>query len=144
MEEIIAIAHNSEDYREMIKLRHKILYAPWGLNFTPEQLDKETNDFHIVYKKSDRILGCLVATIRSPTTVQFRQVAVDESVQRQGVGKRIVKFAENLVFEKGFKKIEIESRETAIAFYEKLDYTREGERFFKVGLPHFKVTKVIK
>jgi predicted GNAT family N-acyltransferase len=37
--------------------------------------------------------------------------------------------------------MELNARETAVPFYEKLAYNTEGVRFEEVGIGHFKMTK---
>jgi predicted GNAT family N-acyltransferase len=35
----------------------------------------------------------------------------------------------------------LHARETAVSFYKKLGYTKEGNVFEEVGIPHWKMTK---
>ncbi|MDY7014906.1 MAG: GNAT family N-acetyltransferase [Cyanobacteriota bacterium] len=141
MEEILFVEHNSEDYWEAVKLRYKLLRQPLGLNYSEERLAKEADDLHLVYKRERQILACLVITLKSKDTVQVKQIAVENSYQRQGVGKKLMEFLHNHLIQKEVKQIELAARETAIDFYEKLGYVQEGERFIKITLPHVKMRR---
>ena len=71
----------------------------------------------------------------------MRQVAVAENRQKQGIGQRLVAYSETWAQRNAFEKMTLHARETAVPFYLKLGYTTVGERFFEVGIPHFKMEK---
>jgi predicted GNAT family N-acyltransferase len=75
--------------------------------------------------------------------VQMRQVAVAESMQGKGVGRLMVKYSEALAKKQGFRKMVLHARETAVPFYELLGYTKVGNRFMEVTLPHWGMAKVL-
>jgi ribosomal protein S18 acetylase RimI-like enzyme len=71
----------------------------------------------------------------------MRQVAVAREAQGKKIGTALVEFSEHLAREHGFDKITMHARETAVAFYERLDYERCGERFDEVTIPHWEMRK---
>ena len=71
----------------------------------------------------------------------MRQVAVTEARQGKGIGRAMVEFSERFARERGFFRITMNARETAVPFYEKLDYERSGERFEQKTIPHWKMQK---
>lgn len=142
---IVKIDFATPEYDETIRLRYKILREPLGLEFTEEQLATEYSDFHLAAYDAAWILrGCLVLTPLSDTTIKMRQVAVDSSVQKQGIGQLLVKASEQFAIQNGFKIMELNARDTAIPFYEKLGYQKVGDMFTEVNIPHFKMKKEIK
>jgi predicted GNAT family N-acyltransferase len=54
-----------------------------------------------------------------------------------------MQFAENIARDRGFKKITMHARKTAIGFYEKLGYKPIGEQFEEVTIPHFIMEKML-
>ena len=52
------IDHGSKEYQQMVNLRYNILRKPLGLNFTPEELEKEKNNVLIGAFEEDQLLGC--------------------------------------------------------------------------------------
>lgn len=135
------IDHGTPDYEEMVKLRYAILRKPLGLQFLPEDLDKEKNDILICYFDDNVIEGCCLLTKADAHTVRLRQMAVLQGLQRHGIGKALLQFAENIARDRGFSTLCMHARQTAIGFYEKSGYQKSGDEFFEVGLPHYKMQK---
>lgn len=139
--EIKLISYRSPDYEQMINLRMEILRKPLGLTFTDEQLAAEANDYFVGAFDNDGLLGCCVLTPKSENEIQLRQMAVQQQLQGRGVGAAIINFAEQLCIEKGFSKLMMHARNTAVPFYQKLGYNIEGNEFEEVGISHYKMEK---
>ena len=137
------IDHGSSDYQKAIQLRYSILRAPLGLNFSQEDLDNEKEHIHIASFEDDDLLGCCMLTKIDQHTLQLRQMAVKANLQRKGIGESIVSFAENIGRDKGYKRIIMHARDTAIGFYEKFGYKLKGDEFTEVNLPHHVMEKNI-
>lgn len=135
------IPHNSPAYRDTILLRHKVLRAPLGLSFSAEELLAEKDHLHIATYIEGRLVGCLILVPLDDSTLKMRQVAVEPAEQGQGIGTRLVAYAEQLAIEKGYSRIELNARETAVRFYLDLAYEKTGDPFEEVGLPHVKMVK---
>jgi predicted GNAT family N-acyltransferase len=141
---ILNIEFATPEYDQTVQLRDKILRKPLGLYFSEEQLATEFADFHLAAFTNDWVLrGCLVLTPQDEKTLKMRQVAVDESVQKMGVGRQLVDASEALARQQGFRTIELNARETAVPFYLKLNYKIVGEQFEEVGIPHVKMKKIL-
>lgn len=139
---IIAVDFATPEYDETIDLRYKILRQPLGLDFTEEQLMLEYQDFHLAaYDEAWILRGCLVLTPKDDKTLKMRQVAVNVTSQNTGIGSKLVQASEVLARQKGFELMELNARDTAIPFYEKLHYEKVGEPFIEVNIPHMKMTK---
>ena len=70
-------------------------------------------------------------------------MAVKNNLQGKGIGAAIILFGENLARDKGYKKITMHARNTAIGFYEKFGYKVTGEEFVEVKLLHHSMQKVL-
>jgi predicted GNAT family N-acyltransferase len=130
------IDHGSKEYKQMIDLRMEILRKPLGLNFTPEELAKEKDDILLGAFEDDRMLACCLLTKIDNCTLKLRQMAVQNNLQGKGIGASIMSFAETVARDKGYKKLTMHARDTAIGFYEKFDYKVDGEGFIEVNMPH--------
>lgn len=135
------IEHGSEDYKKMVDLRDAVLRKPLGLHFTPEELEKEKEDILIGCFEDGKIEACCLLTKTAEHTVRLRQMAVLSGFQGKGIGRVLMQFAENVARDRGFKKLTMHARESAIGFYEKLGYRKVGERFDEVTIPHFMMEK---
>ncbi|MEJ7627339.1 MAG: GNAT family N-acetyltransferase [Ferruginibacter sp.] len=130
------IDHGSKDYKQMVVLRRMILRQPLGLDFTDSELQNEKNNIHIASFDDDEMLGCCMLTPIDDATLQLRQMAVPDKLQGKGIGASIMSFAENIARDKGYKKMIMHARDTAIGFYEKFGYKLKGNSFSEVNLPH--------
>jgi N-acetylglutamate synthase-like GNAT family acetyltransferase len=135
------IQHGSDDYKKMVALRLAVLRKPLGLSFTNEELEKEKIDILIGAFEEDKILACCMLVAVEKATLKLRQMAVHNNLQGKGIGASMVNFAETVARDKGFKKITMHARKTAIGFYEKLGYERIGNEFLEVTVPHVVMEK---
>ncbi len=69
------------------------------------------------------------------------RIAVRAEYRQRGFGAKIVKAAEEVIENAGGKLIFIHSQERASEFYEKIGYTKTGERDFEEGCPHVMMKK---
>lgn len=141
MQEIKQIKYNSTEYFKSIELRNEILRKPLGMVFTKEFLQKDKDDLIFVLVEDDKICATLNYTILSKSSLKMRQVAVYTSMQTKGLGKKLVSFSEKQIKNLGYSRIELHARETAVWFYEKLNYKIIGEGFYEVGILHYKMFK---
>lgn len=135
------IDHGSKEYKQMVALRMEILRKPLGLNFTEEELANEKNDILIGAFDEDKILACCLLTKIDNATIKLRQMAVQNNLQGKGIGASIMSFAETVARDKGFKKLMMHARNTAIGFYEKFDFKVRGNEFIEVNVPHHVMEK---
>lgn len=137
------IDHGTKEYQQMVQLRNDILRKPLGLSFTPEELEKEKGEILIGAFEEEKMLGCCMLITQDPATVRLRQMAVLNNVQGKGIGKALMQFAENIARDRGFRKMTMHARQTAIGFYEKLGYQVSGDQFEEVSIPHYIMEKML-
>ncbi|WP_338815609.1 GNAT family N-acetyltransferase (plasmid) [Bernardetia sp. Wsw4-3y2] len=142
MLEFRVIEHNSKDYWDTVHLRELVLRQPLGMRFSSEELELENNSYHIaVYDETKKIIGAAMFVPLSSTKLKMRQVVVAEDWQGRGIGKELIEFAENFAQSKDYHLIEANVRQTAMGFYESMNYQKQGKEFTEVGIPHMKVEK---
>ena len=88
-------------------------------------------------------MGCLVLTPVNAEEIKMRQVAVDDRIQRKGIGTELVLFSERLARDRGYKRMVLNARDTAVPFYLRLNYAVDGDPFEEVGIPHFRMVKAL-
>lgn len=143
MYQFLEVPYGSERQIRSVELRDRILRKPLGLQFSREDLAAEKNDHHLVALDGDAVVGVILMRVLDGTTIKMRQVAIDENLQRTGIGRKLVDFSERFSKEKGFQRIELHARRVAVPFYLKLGYHTLGDEFFEVGIPHFKMARDI-
>lgn len=135
------IKYGSSEYDKELSLRDEVLRKPLGKSIYEEDLKCEKDDIHLGAFTDDELIGVLILTPLNKTDVKMRQVAVREEYRNQGIGRGLVKYAEHMAKGKLFNRIVINARETAVSFYEKLDYVKYGDRFLELSIPHYKMYK---
>ncbi len=145
------INFGSTEYQMEVALRRRVLRQPLGLEFSEKDLASDAENVHFGASVHDsahgnegaRLIGCLFLTKADQQTVKMRQVAVAPENQGQGIGKRLVAFAEEWARENGFVNISLKARESAIPFYLALGYEPSGPVFQEVTLPHRQMSKLL-
>ncbi len=125
----------------MIQLRKQILRQPLGLSFSEDELEHERHNILIGAYDDDEMLGCCMLCPINHHTLRLRQMAVQNNLQGKGIGASMMNFAETVARDKGFKKMVMHARKTALGFYEKLGYSVVGDEFTEVTIPHFVMEK---
>lgn len=141
--ELKPILHDSPDYRAAVDLRSSVLRQPLGLSFSSDELAAEADSRHIGCFAGGRLVGCLVLKPIDSERIQMRQVVVDERFEGRGIGRNMVKYSEELARKLGFREMVLHAREPAVPFYERLGYTRVGDRFTEVTIPHWSMVKAL-
>ncbi len=139
--EIRQIDYHSDEYILELHLRDEVLRKPLGMSLYNDNLENEWKDVHIGAFSKDKLIGVLILTPLNDQDIKMRQVAVDEKWRTKKIGSELVRFAENFLKSKGFKKIVLNSRKTAVGFYEKLGYEKVSDEFLEINIPHFKLQK---
>jgi GNAT superfamily N-acetyltransferase len=137
------VVHGSPEYDACVELRRRLLRIPLGLNFTAEELALESRDVHLGAFQDDRCVGTLVLTRIDDECVQMRQVGVDDCYQGLGIGRAMVEWSEQKARALGYSKIVLHARDTAVPFYENLDYETVGEPYVEVTIPHRTMVKLL-
>ena len=135
------IDYETKEYSQMISLRYTLLRKPLGLSFYDSELEEEKNDFLIGCFDDDKLEGCCLLKETTPDTLRLRQMAVVSGLQGKGIGKVLLQFAENIARDRGYKKIIMHARKTAVGFYEKLGYKITSPEFEEVTIPHYVMEK---
>ena len=137
------INYFSSEYFQELALRNDILRKPLGLSFNLNDLTEEERQIHIGAFNDGLLIGCLLLKPLNSTIIQMRQVAVIEKFRAKGIGKVMVLYSEEYSHKLGYKKIILHARDTAINFYEKLNYKKVGKEFIEVLIPHWEMEKFI-
>lgn len=142
---LIEIGFATPEYDESVSIRTDELRKPLGISFEENDLASEFDQFHLgLYDlKTFEMLACMIFKHSDEGVLKMRQVAVRKNHQSKGLGSIMVTLAEHWAISKGFKKLELSARETAVKFYQKLNYNINGTKYTEVGIPHFKMEKYI-
>jgi GNAT superfamily N-acetyltransferase len=142
--------------RETLKVRHKILRKGRPLEDCHFAGDELGTTFHLGAFEKGKIIGVatfmmnkdtqinLIKDIKLYNCYQLRGMAVLEVAQGKGVGKKLLKQAENLLKERHIKVLWFNARILAVPFYEKMGY-KTASMIFEIPTvgEHFKMIKLL-
>jgi predicted GNAT family N-acyltransferase len=114
----------------------QILRQPLGQSVYEDDLSHEHEELLIVALLDNEVVGCTIIKEKDTHTGKLRQMAVASALQGKGLGAQLVVAAEAMSRQKGYTNIELNARDTAVPFYERLGYTIHGPAFMEVGIPH--------
>lgn len=145
---IETIAHDSDAWRAAVALRHAVLRAPLGLQFSATELAAEHAAYHYgAYACVDAGVPALVATAflvpLDAECLQLRQMAVAPGRHRQGVGRALLLHMERAATAQGFRCIVAQARSDALPFYLALGYAADGAANMYLGIPHRPIRKTL-
>jgi len=137
------VEYNTEKYWKTVALREEILRKPLHLTFRSEEFVEEKDSFHLTCRQEGALAACLVLKPLSGQQIRMRQLAVRTDLQGRGIGRTLVEYAESFTEQHGYREIILHARETAVGFYEKLGYQKEGDPFIEVTIPHYLMRKIL-
>ena len=137
------ITTETAEYEQMLDLRDRVLRIPLGLSVRNDNLRQDEHDILLVACQGSEIIGCVILHPIDKETVRLRAMAVIPEYQGKGIGRLLVHEAERVAREEGFPRIILHARMVVAVFYEKLAYTRQGEVFTEVGIPHVLMQKFL-
>lgn len=139
--EFKTIEYNTVEYIEMVEFRNEILLEPFGIPYYEEAFaDDEESIFCGCYDNSE-LIACCVLTSLDEDIVRLRQMAVAEEKRAQGIGQKLITFAESIAKEYDFKEIQLHAQLTAKGFYASCGYESFGEEFMEAGIQHIMMKK---
>lgn len=139
--EVLQFSWNSSIYPVALGLRHAVLRAPLGRDFTSEELARDKQAFHFALMEDGRLLAVMSLHPESARTLRMRQVAVSQMHQGKGLGSQLLHHAEDWARVTGYEHIQLHARAGAVPFYLKNGYLMQGEPFEELGIPHYRMTK---
>jgi len=132
-----------EEWDKYYQLRWEILRKPWNQPLGSEKDSIEDTSFHFMaINEKNEVLGVCRLQKNSETEGQIRFMAVAEKAQGKGIGKLLVKAAEDKSKELGIKTITLQARENAVAFYKSCNYTVIKKTFLLFNsIQHYLMSK---
>ena len=139
----VDIEFGSSRYKELLELRYKILLQPLGLKFLDSYREEEASFLHIgcIENSTDELIGGLILVPINHEEIRVMQVAVDTIHQGEGIGRKLIEYAENIAKEIGYEKLVMHAMLSVVGFYEKLGFKQDSELFEEKGISFVRMVK---
>ena len=130
------------EWESYFNFRWEKLRKPLGMPKDTLKDDKEQDSCHLIAIDSDeKVVGTGRLHFNSEQEGQIRYMAVNESIQRKGLGSLIVLELEMMAKKKGATKMILNAREKALNFYLSLGYKEIEPYESDTGIPHTTMSK---
>ncbi len=141
----IRTPQNQQEWDAYYDLRYRILRAPWNQPRGSERNEQDAIAIHLACFENNQILGVARLDTESEDFAQVRFMAVDDTAQGKGIGKKIMLAAEQNARLLGYNLVMLQARENAIPFYLSLGYTQKEKTHLLFGeIQHWRMEKVLK
>lgn len=120
----IRTPQSNSEWQAYYDLRYRVLREPWQQPLGSERNELDAISVHLACFDNDVLVGVLRIDTENTDFAQVRFMAVDTNAQGKGIGKRLMRSAEEKVHLLGYKKIMLQARENALPFYQNLGYKR--------------------
>lgn len=137
------IVYKSQDWLDAVSLREKILREPLGSKFSEEELEEEKNHIQIAGFSNDELIATAVL-VPEGQKIKMQRVVVLDKLRNKNIGSEMLEFCESLAIKKGFKVMYCHARDSAVKFYSRNNYEKDGDYFDEDGIPHLKMIKKLK
>ena len=136
MIKFIDVEFGSGRYQELLDLRYRILLQPLGLK-------QEAGFLHIgcIDSVSDKLIGGLIMVPVDNEEIRIMQVAVDDTHQGEGIGKKLIEYAEKTAKEIGYSRMVMHAMLSVVGFYEKLGFRQDSDLFEEKGINFIRMVK---
>jgi GNAT superfamily N-acetyltransferase len=128
-------------YPSQQHLRDEVLRKPIGRELSATDIDRDRAGTHFVAVHGNEVVACVGFYPDGERKMRLRQMAVSPTLQGQGVGARLLAFAETWARGQGVAEIKTHARVSARGFYERSGFVAEGAEFEEVTIPHIAMRK---
>jgi predicted GNAT family N-acyltransferase len=130
----------------ILELRHRILRAGLPLDTAIFPGDEAPTSLHIAAVLGDEVVGCATFHLnqwQGQPAWQLRGMATSDAVRRQGLGRKMLEFAEReLQLRQPTRQLWCNARTPAVPFYEAMGWTVESQVFeIPSAGPHVEMSK---
>jgi phosphoribosylformimino-5-aminoimidazole carboxamide ribotide isomerase len=115
------------------RLRQAILYPEQKLH--EMEMDEDNHGLHFAAFKDNNIVA-VISLFPKGNDYQFRKFAVDNTLQKMGIGMMVLNHITDFAKTNGAKRLWCNARVSAIGFYLKAGFTHTGELFSKSGFDY--------
>ena len=124
---------------EEFELRRRVLAEPLGLVPGEVRFAFEPQSLRLWARAGGRLVGCVLFH-REGESGRLYQMAVDQALDRRGVGRALVERLHDELRARGVRSVWLNALGPVVGFYERLGYAPEGAPFVEVGIEHRRMT----
>jgi predicted GNAT family N-acyltransferase len=142
MNYIIKSPETELEWKKYFKFRWEMLRKPLGMSKETLKDELENESHHLIaVNERKEVIGGGRLHFNNEKEGQIRYMAVNNTIQRKGLGSKIVFKLEAIAREKGIQEMVLNARKNAISFYLSIGYKETGSYESDTGIPHITMRK---
>lgn len=132
----------SDIYIDAVKIRRQVFMLEQGVPGEIEIDKYEAACIHFVlYSDNNEAIATCRLLPLTEEMIKLQRMAVQKEFRGHDYGRVIVESAEQFAKEQGYNTITLGAQITALGFYEKMGYIKEGEMFLDAAIEHYQMNK---
>lgn len=134
-----------QEWQDYYKLRWQILREPWQQPVGSERDALEDTAYHLMLVDEHNTIAAVGRLHKlDAATAQVRYMAVATAHQGKGAGSRILSGLEAQAAAWGCTHVQLNARDTALAFYQRSGYHSMSEAPEQFGIRHYVMRKTVR
>ncbi|QIR40751.1 GNAT family N-acetyltransferase [Tolypothrix sp. PCC 7910] len=138
---IIKIVESPEEFAAIKAIRIAVFQEEQGVEAALEFDGKDEICDHLIAYLNQEAVGTTRIRYLDEQTAKIERLAVLSHARGNGIGKKIMEKAINVIASKNIPEVVINSQEYVKALYRKMGFIEEGEIFIEAGIPHIKMRR---
>ncbi|MEH2288690.1 GNAT family N-acetyltransferase [Nostoc sp.] len=138
---VIKVAELPEDFPVIKAIRKSVFQEEQGVDPALEFDGKDEISDHLIAYLNLEAVGTARIRYLDDKTAKIERLAVLAKVRGQGIGKKIMENALQVIANQNIPEVVIHAQEYVKNLYKKLDFLEEGEIFEEASIPHVKMRK---
>ncbi|MEH2294389.1 GNAT family N-acetyltransferase [Nostoc sp.] len=138
---VIKVAELPEDFPAIQAIRIAVFQEEQGVDPALEFDGKDEISEHLIAYLNEEVVGTTRIRYLDEKTAKIERLAVLSTARGQGIGKKIMIKALEIIANKNIPEVVIHAQEYVKDLYKKLDFVEDGEIFEEASIPHVKMRK---
>ncbi|MEH1927057.1 GNAT family N-acetyltransferase [Nostoc sp.] len=138
---VIKVAELPQEFPAIQAIRIAVFQEEQGVDAALEFDGKDVISEHLIAYLNDEVVGTARIRYLDDKTAKIERLAVLSIARGQGIGKKIMENALEVIANKNIPEVVIHAQEYVKDLYKKLDFVEEGEIFEEASIPHVKMRK---
>ncbi len=125
---------------EAMEIRHLVLWPDKPREFVKVPEDDLGIHFGLY---SDGALTSVISLFADGSNIRFRKFATLPAFQGKGLGSKLLQHAISYAQTQGYARMWCDARTDALGFYERFDFKKFSEPFFKEHIEYHKIERML-
>ncbi|MEH1963978.1 MAG: GNAT family N-acetyltransferase [Nostoc sp.] len=138
---VIKVAELPQEFPGIQAIRIAVFQQEQGVDPALEFDGKDEISDHLIAYLNGEVVGTTRIRYLDERTAKIERLAVLSTARGQGIGKKIMIKALEVIANKNIPEVVIHAQEYVKDLYKKLDFVEYGEIFEEASIPHVKMRK---